>query len=238
MAETQALLRADRAKNKAFDQTMHQSSSNSQVVLRAQDTESQALLPLDQVKNMAFDKILHKSSSNSQGGLRAMINKDNEAHKAAVAEYFQHWDDKKAEDETEAVRQSRVDDYASLTRQYEGPFPCSLPQKIVANSGCIKQVLQLGDRSLRIWLGRGIPLLQIFIRGEIWSGRRSTRTLSSKQHWYQAWHESVGCWLWRWRASSRNRQVYWSPRHRFEYQFLPNQPSKAIRSQGKAYSQA
>lgn len=67
---------------------------------------------------MAFDKVLHKNSSTSQGGLRAMINKDNEAHKAAVVEYFQHWDDKKAEDETEAVRQARVTDYASLTRQY------------------------------------------------------------------------------------------------------------------------
>ncbi|KAL7961012.1 delta(24)-sterol C-methyltransferase [Trichoderma compactum] len=82
------------------------------------NSTSQALLPVDQARNMAFDKILHKNSSTSQGGLRAMINKDNEAHKAAVVEYFQHWDDKKAEDETEAVRQSRVIDYASLTRQY------------------------------------------------------------------------------------------------------------------------
>lgn len=72
---------------------------------------------------MAFDRVLHKNSSNSQGGLRAMINKDNEAHKAAVGEYFQHWDDKKAEDETEAVRQARVDDYASLTRQYDISLP-------------------------------------------------------------------------------------------------------------------
>lgn len=78
---------------------------------------------------MAFDNILHKSSSNSQGGLRAMINKDNEAHKAAVVEYFQHWDDKNAEDETEAVRQARVVDYASLTRQYENPSPCSFTKK-------------------------------------------------------------------------------------------------------------
>lgn len=124
MAETQALLRADKAKDKAFDKILTQDSSNSQVALRTmanRETESQALIPADQVKNMAFDKILHKSSSTSQGGLRAMINKDNEAHKAAVAEYFQHWDDKKAENETEEVRQSRVADYASLTRQYDDP---------------------------------------------------------------------------------------------------------------------
>lgn len=47
-----------------------------------------------------------------------MMNKDNSAHVAAVEEYFQHWDDKAAENETEAVRQARTDDYASLTRQY------------------------------------------------------------------------------------------------------------------------
>lgn len=89
--------------------------------------ESLALLPADQARNNKFDEILHKGSSKSQGGLSAMINKDNEAHKAAVVQYFQHWDDKKAEDETEAVRQSRIDDYASLTRQYEA-LPCSLPK--------------------------------------------------------------------------------------------------------------
>lgn len=92
------------------------------------NSTSQALLPADQARNMAFDKVLHKNSSASQGGLWAMLNKDNEAHKAAVVEYFQHWDDKKAEDETEAVRQSRVNDYASLTRQYASLFffHCSL----------------------------------------------------------------------------------------------------------------
>ncbi|KAH6608603.1 SAM-dependent methyltransferase [Trichoderma cornu-damae] len=79
---------------------------------------SQALLQADQARDVAFDELLHKNSSASQGGLRAMMNKDNEAHKAAVVEYFQHWDDRKAEDETDAVRQARVVDYASLTRQY------------------------------------------------------------------------------------------------------------------------
>ncbi|KAL3961348.1 hypothetical protein ACCO45_002871 [Purpureocillium lilacinum] len=79
---------------------------------------SQALLPADQAKNSAFDGILHRNSNKSQGGFRAMMNKDNSAHVAAVEEYFQHWDDKAAENETEAVRQARTDDYASLTRQY------------------------------------------------------------------------------------------------------------------------
>lgn len=47
-----------------------------------------------------------------------MMNKDNKAHAAAVDEYFQFFDNKKAEDEVEAVRQERTDNYASLTRQY------------------------------------------------------------------------------------------------------------------------
>ena len=46
-----------------------------------------------------------------------MINKDNKAHAAAVDEYFQYFDNKKAEDEVQAVRQERTDNYASLTRQ-------------------------------------------------------------------------------------------------------------------------
>lgn len=99
--------------------------------------ETQALLPADQARNMAFDKILHKSSSKSQGGLSAMMNKDNEAHKAAVVEYFQHWDDKKAEDETEAIRQSRVVDYASLTRQY-GNLPLRSVTKRVLLTGMVR----------------------------------------------------------------------------------------------------
>lgn len=46
-----------------------------------------------------------------------MMGKDNAAHAAAMQEYFQHWDNKDAKDETEDVRQSRTEDYASLTRQ-------------------------------------------------------------------------------------------------------------------------
>lgn len=78
---------------------------------------TQALLPADEARNAAFDKILHGKSSNSQGGVSAMLGKNHTAHAAASQAYFQHWDKKDAQDETEAVRQSRTDDYASLTRQ-------------------------------------------------------------------------------------------------------------------------
>lgn len=78
---------------------------------------SQALLRVDDARNSAFDKALHGDSSKGQGGIRAMMSKDKTARAAAVDEYFQHWDNKTAEDETSAVRQSRTDDYASITRQ-------------------------------------------------------------------------------------------------------------------------
>ncbi|KAF7552392.1 hypothetical protein G7Z17_g4351 [Cylindrodendrum hubeiense] len=79
---------------------------------------SKQLISYDEARNSAFDKVLHKQSKDSKGGISAMINKDNAAHVAAVDEYFQHWDNKKAEDEDESVRQERTDNYASLTRQY------------------------------------------------------------------------------------------------------------------------
>lgn len=78
---------------------------------------SQALLPADQATNAAFDKILHKGSSKSTGGVASMLGKNHAANDAASKAYFQHWDNKEAKDETDAVRQSRTDDYASLTRQ-------------------------------------------------------------------------------------------------------------------------
>jgi sterol 24-C-methyltransferase len=80
-------------------------------------TSSKALIKADQVKNSAFDSALHRGSTNSQGGLSAMMNKNNAARTVAMGEYFHHWDNQKAEDETEAVRQARTEDYASLTRQ-------------------------------------------------------------------------------------------------------------------------
>jgi sterol 24-C-methyltransferase len=78
---------------------------------------SQALLRADEARDSAFDKVLHGTSSTAKGGVRAMLGKDNAAHAAAMQEYFQHWDNKDAKNETEDVRQSRTEDYASLTRQ-------------------------------------------------------------------------------------------------------------------------
>jgi sterol 24-C-methyltransferase len=59
----------------------------------------------DHSRDAAFNRAMHKDSSNAEGGLRAMIKKDKTAQKAAVDEYFKHWDNKAAKDETDADRE-------------------------------------------------------------------------------------------------------------------------------------
>lgn len=90
----------------------------------------------DHSRDAAFNKAMHKDSSNAEGGFRAMMKKDKSAQKAAVDEYFKHWDNKAAKNETDADRevrllsqinmqlqiltlayQSRRAEYATLTRQ-------------------------------------------------------------------------------------------------------------------------
>lgn len=80
-------------------------------------TTGKELISAEQVRKNAFDHALHKGTGTAQGGIRSMMGKNNAAHAAAVDEYFQHWDGKKAEDETDEIRQARTADYASLTRQ-------------------------------------------------------------------------------------------------------------------------
>ncbi|KAK0389157.1 hypothetical protein NLU13_2732 [Sarocladium strictum] len=81
-------------------------------------TTNREPISTEQVKTSAFDHALHKGSVNTQGGIRSMMGKNTAAHAAAVDEYFQHWDGKNVEDETDDIRQARTADYASLTRQY------------------------------------------------------------------------------------------------------------------------
>lgn len=71
----------------------------------------------DHARDAAFHKALHGNSSDVRGGFMAMRSKDKDAQKAAVDEYFKHWDDKLAATETEEVRKARRDEYATLTRQ-------------------------------------------------------------------------------------------------------------------------
>jgi len=72
----------------------------------------------DHARDAAFNKALHGKSSEAAGGFAAMRNKDKAAQKAAVDEYFKHWDNKQAATETEETRKARRDEYATLTRHY------------------------------------------------------------------------------------------------------------------------
>lgn len=58
----------------------------------------------DRTRDAAFNKALHGDSAFVQGGIRALISKGGEAQKAAVDEYFKHWDNKAAKDETAETR--------------------------------------------------------------------------------------------------------------------------------------
>lgn len=78
----------------------------------------QALEQEDHARDAAFNKAMHGKSAQDRGGLMSMINKDHTAHNAAVDEYFKHWDNKTAKDETAEDRAARRDEYATLTRHY------------------------------------------------------------------------------------------------------------------------
>lgn len=56
---------------------------------------------------MTFENIMHKRTAETEAGFSAMLKKDKEAQQVAVDEYFQHWDNKEAKDETEETRAVR-----------------------------------------------------------------------------------------------------------------------------------
>lgn len=72
----------------------------------------------DQARDAAFNKLMHGKSAAQTGGLSSMLGKDRDAHKAAYDEYFKHWHNKPAEDETPEIREARRAEYATLTRHY------------------------------------------------------------------------------------------------------------------------
>lgn len=64
-----------------------------------------ALEAEDHSRDASFNKALHGKSVESKGGLLSMMGKDHGAHQAASDEYFKHWDNKAAEDETFEIRE-------------------------------------------------------------------------------------------------------------------------------------
>lgn len=59
----------------------------------------------DHSRDAAFNKAMHGQSATSKGGLTSLMGKDTVAQKAAVDEYFKHWDNKAAKDETKEDRE-------------------------------------------------------------------------------------------------------------------------------------
>lgn len=67
----------------------------------------------DRERDAAFNKAMHGNSATAAGGIRAMFAKGADAKQAAVDEYFKHWDNQAAADETEETRKVR-----------RRPYPC------------------------------------------------------------------------------------------------------------------
>ncbi len=67
-------------------------------------TSKVALEKEDHKRDADFNKALHGQSAVAAGGFAAMFAKDKNAKKVAVDEYFKHFDNKTAADETDADR--------------------------------------------------------------------------------------------------------------------------------------
>ena len=76
-----------------------------------------ALEQEDHSRDADFNKAMHGQSAKARGGMTAMLQKDRAAQKAAVDEYFKHWDNKTAADETEETRKVGID------RQFDLHYP-------------------------------------------------------------------------------------------------------------------
>ncbi|PHH49621.1 Sterol 24-C-methyltransferase erg-4 [Ceratocystis fimbriata CBS 114723] len=72
----------------------------------------------DHTRDAAFNRAMHGQSAQASGGIAAMMKKDRAAKQVAVDEYFKHWDNKAAKDETAETRAERTAEYATLTRHY------------------------------------------------------------------------------------------------------------------------
>ncbi|MCJ1481151.1 Delta(24)-sterol C-methyltransferase [Schaereria dolodes] len=77
-----------------------------------------ALETEDHSRDASFNKAMHGKSADERSSFIAMLKKDPQAQKAAVDEYFKHWDNKSAESETLETREARRAEYATLTRHY------------------------------------------------------------------------------------------------------------------------
>ncbi|KAB8338800.1 hypothetical protein FH972_021745 [Carpinus fangiana] len=77
-----------------------------------------ALEKEDRERDAAFNKLMHGKSAKERAGILSMMNKDTAAHNASYDEYFKHWNNKTAAEETPEIREARRAEYATLTRHY------------------------------------------------------------------------------------------------------------------------
>lgn len=74
------------------------------------------LAPKNFEQDAQFAKALHGDAAKE--GWSSFVGKNKQAMAAAVDGYFKHWDNKGPKNETLEDKQERLNDYASLTRQY------------------------------------------------------------------------------------------------------------------------
>ncbi|PSK43989.1 sterol 24-C-methyltransferase [Elsinoe australis] len=77
-----------------------------------------ALEPENKARDADFHRAMHGKSGQGAGGLRALFQKNAEAGALSGQEYFKHFDNQAAKDETPEQREARRNMYASLTREY------------------------------------------------------------------------------------------------------------------------
>ena len=70
----------------------------------ASSTTTNKLEREDHKRDADFNKALHGKSAQTRGGISAMLSKNKDAKKAAVDEYFKHFDNQSAKDETPEQR--------------------------------------------------------------------------------------------------------------------------------------
>ncbi|KAJ5257145.1 ERGosterol biosynthesis methyltransferase [Penicillium angulare] len=77
-----------------------------------------ALEPQDRKRDAEFKQALHGKTGQNSNSFMNIIHKNKDAQKLAVDEYFKHWDNQAAADETSDTREARRKEYATLTRHY------------------------------------------------------------------------------------------------------------------------
>lgn len=105
-------------------------------------TKSKILEKQDRERDAAFNTAMHGEASGADGGFRAMLRKGggSAAQRAATEEYFKHWDNQAAKDETEETR--AVSSTSSCERGSYDPFSYHGPD-LDYSSGTRKLIVTL-----------------------------------------------------------------------------------------------